>query len=70
MVRNDSELLTKLAVDLGLDDGDIAYLLGAAVDSEAVQRIVAQARGSGQATDAGPKRVGKASRGKGKLADL
>lgn len=40
LLRNDRELLVKLAIELGLDEGDIAFVLGEDVDSSAVRRVL------------------------------
>jgi replication factor C large subunit len=67
MVKNDQELLCKLVSDHGLDDGDVAYLLGVAVDSPAVQNVISQFGESTQEASAGGKKRGKGVRGTGKL---
>ncbi|MGQ9588456.1 MAG: replication factor C large subunit [Thermoplasmata archaeon] len=44
IARNDEEFLIWLVRDLGLDEGDVAYLLGADPDSREVSRIMSQIR--------------------------
>jgi hypothetical protein len=39
MVRNDRELLVTLTKELGLDEGDLAHLLGVDPDSRDVQEL-------------------------------
>lgn len=70
MVKNDQELLGKLVSDYGLDDGDVAYLLGVDVDSPAVQNIIGQFGMSVQESRAGGKKRGKGARGRGRLQDF
>jgi hypothetical protein len=70
MVKNDQELLGKLVSDYGLDDGDVAYLLGVDVDSPAVQNVISQSGISAQEASAGGKKRGKGARGIGRLQDF
>lgn len=53
MVRNDHELLVRLTSDFGLDEGDLAFLLGAEPDSKRVQEVLAETRRAGGSEDAG-----------------
>jgi len=70
IVKNDQELLGKLVSDFGLDDGDVAYLLGVAVDSPAVQNVISQFGMSAQDASAGGKKRGKGGRRTGRLQDF
>ena len=70
MVKNDQELLARLVSDYGLDDGDVAYLLGAEVDSPAVQNVISRSGTNAHEAGAGGKKRGKGARGTGRLQDF
>ena len=46
MVRNDRELLLALILDLGLDESDVAFLMGTNPDDKFIEGIMTQAKGS------------------------
>ena len=72
MVRNDPELLVSLGMELELDEGDIAYLLGVEPGAASVKRAMSsiQALRSGE-TQERPVGQGKASRSRaGNLSDF
>ncbi len=70
MVKNDQELLARLVSDYGLDDGDVAYLLGVDVDSPAVQNVISQPGAGSHDAGADGKKRGKGARGTGRLQDF
>jgi len=51
LVANDHELLVNLIKEVDLDEGDVAFLLGLEPHDEAVERVVAEAKGEPETGD-------------------
>jgi len=51
MVKNDRELLLNLIRELGLDEGDVAFLMGTDPDDKFVEGIMTQAKGATDSDD-------------------
>jgi replication factor C large subunit len=73
MARRDSDFLVRLAVGAGLEEDDVAYMLGADPDSEAVSKVAARVKSarSGELADRSDNAAKKTGgRGKRSLADF
>jgi hypothetical protein len=73
LARRDKDFVVRLATGAGLDEGDIAYLLGTEPDSKEVSEIVAKVRavkGSWPSDRAGRTGSKPGGRGKRSLTDF
>ncbi len=69
LVRRDRELLVRLGMDLGLDEGDVAYLLGVGTDSPEVASVIEDVRSAGKRGPSGHERP-RAGWGNKKLGEF
>jgi len=73
IARNDPEFLVSLGAGVGLDDGDVAYLLGKSPDSKEVEEAISRikALGSGDEDEVtGRRKQAKSRKGKKALGDF
>lgn len=69
LAKNDDEMLVNLTRSLGLNEGDVAYLIGAEPDSTKVQKIMSQVNFEDVATQEG-KKGARPPRRQGGLGDF